>query len=120
MDTVSWATCDSDMMSEMLAVEGVVAAFGDNALSPNQSLGGEQDLQGFTPQNNAVFSQDPTQICPLAGGLGGSLKVVANGAQGFQAVEVRIPKECVPGAAGGAVPAPRDIKAGTGPPTPHF
>src|SRR5260221_112107 len=117
---VTLATIVSDMLSQVLAVEGVVAAFGGNALSPNQSLGGEQDLQGFTPQNNAVLSQDPTQICPLAGGLGGSLKVVASGAQGFQAVEVRIPKECVPGAAGAAVTISAYMKASTGTPTLRF
>ncbi len=117
---VSLATIVKDMVTQVLAAEGVTAAFGGNALSPNQSNGGEEDLQGFDQQNNAVLSQDPTQICPLAGGLGGSLKCVASGAQGFQAMEARIPIQTIPGAAGAAITISAYMKASTGTPTLRF
>jgi len=109
-----------DMVNQVLAAEGVTAAYGGNALSPNQSNGAEENLQGFVAVNNSVLSQDPTQVCPLAGGLGGSLKVVASGAQGFQAIEARIPVQAIPGAAGTQITISAYIKCLSGTPTVRF
>lgn len=109
-----------DMMSQVLLAEGVVAAFGGNYLSPNQSLGAEEDLQGFVAVNNSVISQDATEVCPLAGGLGGSLKVVCSGAQAFQAVEARIPVGVIPGINGAQITISIYAKASAGTPTLRF
>jgi hypothetical protein len=102
-----------DMMSQVLLAEGVVAAFGDNYLSPNQSLGADEDLQGFVAINNAVISQD----APMPGALHGSLKVVCSGAQAFQAVEVRIPVGVIPGINGAQITISAYARASSGTPT---